>query len=270
VPHTPDQRALDGAVHAAPDGALRIGAAASLASLAADPVVRERFPALALACESRDADRTLGDDLAQRGRCRYLQDGAPCLKNGGTTCFAVDGENRYLAIVEGGPSWIIHPSEAGVALAALDATIEIDGRSGRRTVPATEFFVLPTQRLDGETVLADDEHVAAVHLPASSAHGAQRFTTARDDAGLVLVSLAAVRRRDGDVRLVLGRVSPRPYRVYGSVEEETTAGGLDEDTIEGLAVRAMLDAVPLSENGYKLELAEGLLRDAIRALSVEA
>jgi xanthine dehydrogenase YagS FAD-binding subunit len=82
-----------------------------------------------------------------------------------------------------------------------------------------------------------------------------------------LVSLAAARRTDGEVRLVLGGVAPRPYRVYTSVEEEVMTGGLDEEAIAGLAERAMLDAVPLSRNGYKLDLAQALLRDAIRALA---
>jgi CO/xanthine dehydrogenase FAD-binding subunit len=96
----------------------------------------------------------------------------------------------------------------------------------------------------------------------------QRFAAARnEDTGLVQVSLAAVRRADGEVRLVLGSVSPRPYRVYNSIEEETTTGGLDEETIEGLAERALLDAQPLSQNGFKVELAAALLRDAIRALA---
>jgi xanthine dehydrogenase YagS FAD-binding subunit len=84
-----------------------------------------------------------------------------------------------------------------------------------------------------------------------------------------LVSLAAVKRNDGEVRLVLGGVSPRPYRVYTSVEEEVTSGGLDEETIAGLAERALLDAMPLAKNGYKLELAASLLRDAIRDLATD-
>lgn len=259
----------DDAVQLLPDGALRIDAAASLATLGAHPVLRERYAALALACEHTASAMTLAADLAQRGACPYLQAGAPCLKNGGSECFAIDGDNRHLAIVEGGPSWIIHPSEAAVALVALEATIEIRGATGVRTLPASDFIVLPSERLDRETVLRDDEQVAAVVLPEGSALGVQQHVAVRDDEGRILVSLAATRRRDGDVRLVVGRVSPRPYRIYNSIEEETMAGGLDEETIEGLAVRAMLDAVPLSQNAYKLELAEGLLRDAIRTLSAE-
>ena len=253
-----------------PDGALRIDGSASLALIAADPLLRRQFPSLADACGASPVrDITLAADLAQRGRCLYLQQGAPCRRNGGTECFALDGENRMLAILEGGPSWLVHPSQAGVALVALDASLELLNAARRaRMVAAGDFFVLPTERIDAETLLESDERVATVVIPSESADGIQRFTLVRDEtSGEILVSLAATRRIDGEVRLVLGGVSPRPYRVYNSIEEETTSGGLDEETIEGLAERALLDAEPLSENAYKVDLAAALLRDAIRELA---
>lgn len=259
-----------GPISVLPDGSVRIDASTSLASLATDALLRERFPLLATASVTgATPDVSLADDLAQRGRCPFLQANAPCLKNGGTECFAIEHDNRLLAIIEGGPSWLVHPSQAGVALVALDAQVEIaDASGGTRTVGARDFFLLPTQRLDAETVLTPHDRIVAVHLDADVAFGIQRYDAVLDDSsGAVLASLAAVRRVDGDVRLVLGGVSPRPYRVYNSIEEETTSGGLDEDTIEGLAERALLDAAPLSENGYKVELAAELLRDAIRVLA---
>jgi len=254
------------------DGSLRIAGTTPLAAIADDPLLRERYAALAQAClhpdrPGADASISIGDDLAQRGRCPWLQRDASCLKNGGRTCPAIDGDNRELAILDGGPSWVLHPSDAAAALVALDAMLELSGPGGSRDVTAADFFVLPTERLDRETVLHDGERVQAVRLPAASAGGRQQFIAVRDASGMVLVSLAAARRTDGEVRLVLGSVSPRPYRVYNSIEEETTTGGLDEDTIEGLAERALLDAEPLSQNGFKIELAAGLLRDAIRALA---
>lgn len=263
-------------VAATDDGGLRIGAAVRLADLAAHPIVRERYGALALACEqvATPAIRemaTLGGNLCQRPRCWYFRRNVACRKNGGDSCPAREGENQYLAILEGGPCWMVHPSDPAVALVALDATIEIDGAEGRRDVPAGEFFVLPTERMDRETVLADDELVIGVLLPAAAAGGVQRYVKLmqREAWDFALVSLAAVRRADGEVRLVLGGVSPRPYRIYTSVEEEATSGGLDEETIAGLAERALLDAEPLAKNGYKVELAASLLRDAIRDLAAE-
>jgi xanthine dehydrogenase YagS FAD-binding subunit len=256
------------------DGGLRIGAAVRLADVASDPGVRERYPALAIACEQVGTQAiremaTLGGNLCQRPRCWYFRRNVPCYKNGGERCPAREGESQYLAILDGGPCFIVHPSDPAVALVALGATIEVAGRQGRRDVAADEFFVLPRDRMDRETVLSDDELVIAVRLPADAAGGVQRYVKLmqREAWDFALVSLAAVRRTDGDVRLVLGGVSPRPYRVYTSVEEEATSGGLDEETIAGLADRALLDAEPLAKNGYKLDLAASLLRDAIRAFA---
>ena len=253
---------------------LRIGAATRLADVAAHPLVQANYPALASACEQVGtpairAMATLGGNLLQRPRCWYFRRNIACLKNGGTTCPAKHGENQYLAIVEGGPCWIVHPSDPAVALVALDAVVELAGPSGAREVPIGDFFVLPRERLERETVIADGELVTGIRLPAESAGGVQRYVKLmqRGAWDFALVSIAAVRRTDGDVRLVLGGVSPRPYRVYGSVEEEVTSGGLDEETIAGLAERALLDAEPLSRNGYKVELAASLLRDAIRELA---
>jgi xanthine dehydrogenase YagS FAD-binding subunit len=263
-------------VSQAEGGGLRIGAAVRLADIAEHSLVRERYPALAIACEQVGTPAirsmaTLGGNLCQRPRCWYFRRNVPCLKNGGTTCPAREGENQYLAILEGGPCYIVHPSDPAVALVALDATIEIAGPHGRRDVLAGEFFVLPRERMERETVLADGELVIGVRLPADAAGGVQRYVKLmqREAWDFALVSLASVRRVDGDVRLVLGGVAPRPYRVYTSVEEEATSGGLDEETIAGLAERALLDAEPLAKNGYKLELAASLLRDAIRELAAD-
>jgi xanthine dehydrogenase YagS FAD-binding subunit len=212
---------------------------------------------------------TLGGNLAQRPRCWYFRRNIACLKNGGSTCPARDGENQYLAILEGGPCWIVHPSDPAVALVALDAIIHIESATGARRVAASDFFLLPSDRMDGETVLQDGELIVAVELPAAAAGGLQRYTKLmqRGAWDFALVSLAAVRRSDGEVRLVLGGVAPRPYRIYSSVEEEAMSGGLDEESIVALADRALLDAQPLSKNGYKLDLAASLIRDAIREIA---
>ena len=261
-------------IAAAPDGSLRVGGACRLDDIATHAVVRDSFPLLASACEQVGtpairAMATLAGNLAQRPRCWYFRRNVACHKNGGSTCPAHDGENQYHAILEGGPCWMVHPSDPAVALVALDAAIDIAGPSGTRTVAAEDFFVLPSERMDRETVLLDGELIVAIRLPAVAKGGLQRYAKLmqRDAWDFALVSLAAVRRADGDVRLVLGGVGPRPYRVYTSVEEEAMSGGLDEETIIGLAERALLDAEPLSKNGYKVELAASLLRDAIREIA---
>ena len=256
--------------------ALRIGAACAVADIGGNSVIHRDFPLLARACadwgtDSLRATSTIGGSLAQRPQCSYYRRNVPCLKNGGSACPAHDGDNAHLAILEGSPCWMVHPSDPAVALVALDADIEITSAGGARTVPAADFFVLPIDRMARETVLDDGELITAVHLPAAARGGLQHYARrAHNDSDTFdFVSLAAARRIDGDVRLVLGGVSPRPYRVYTSVEEEAISGGLDEEAIAGLADRALLDAEPLSMNGEKIEVAAALLRDAITVIAAE-
>lgn len=258
------------------DGGMRIGAAARVADVAAHAAVRDRFPVLAEAAASVGtyalrAMGTIGGNLCQRPRCWYYRRDVPCLKNGrGDDCPAKEGENQYHAIVAGGPCWIVHPSDPAVALTALDATVEITGAPGRRRVAIADFYVLPSERLDRETVLGDGEFVSAVEIPPDAADGVQRYykVMQRGAWDFALVSLAAVRRTagDGEVRLVLGGVAPRPYRLYGSIEEDVSVGNLDEADVETLAARALYDAEPLAKNGYKVEVAASLLRRAMRDL----
>jgi xanthine dehydrogenase YagS FAD-binding subunit len=272
------------------DGGLRIGAAARVADIAAHEEIRASFPVLADACDAVGTPAlrnmgTLGGNLCQRPRCWYFRRAIACFKNGGTSCPARDGENQYHAIVDGGPCYIVHPSDPAVALTALDAEVEITGPAGTSTIPITQFFVLPRDRMESETVLRPGEFVSAVVVPPASSIGVSspqtfkpsnlqvprqlyRKIMQRSAWDFALVSIAATKRGgDGAVRIVLGGVAPRPWRVSESVEEDVASGGLDEDSITALAERALYDAEPLSKNGYKLSLAQSLLRDAIRELS---
>jgi len=256
------------------DGTLRIGASARIEHLANHPLIRERYLALAEACSvvATPALRemgTLGGNLCQRPRCWYFRRGVACHKNGGDSCPAREGENQYLAILDGGPCYIVHPSDPAVALAALEAEVEIRSAKGDRIVPIEDFYLLPRERLDHETVLRPGEVVTAVLLPAAASGGVQRYhkLMQREAWDFALVSIAGCRRANGDVRIVLGGVAPRPWRVNSSVEEDVASGGLDEDTIATLAERALYDAEPLSKNGYKVQLAGALLRETIALLS---
>jgi xanthine dehydrogenase YagS FAD-binding subunit len=256
------------------DGTLRIGASARIEHLANHPLVRDRYGVLAQACSvvGTPALRemgTLGGNLCQRPRCWYFRRAVRCHKNGGDSCPAREGENQYLAILDGGPCYIVHPSDPAVALTALEAEVEIRSTKGDRVVPIEDFYVLPRERLDHETILRPGELVTAVLLPAASAGGVQRYEKLmqREAWDFALVSIAGCRRQNGDVRIVLGGVAPRPWRVNSSVEEDVSSGGLDADTIATLAERALLDAEPLSKNGYKLELAAALLRETMAALA---
>jgi xanthine dehydrogenase YagS FAD-binding subunit len=271
-----DLRGVDGgeSIEDVEDGGLRIGGMARLADMASHSTIRERFPMLAEACDAVATPAlrnmaTIGGNLCQRPRCWYLRRGISCYKNGGSDCPAVGGENQYLAILDGGPCYIVHPSDPAVALTALDAVVEVASASGRRRIPISEFYVLPTDRLDGETVLDAGEFITALVVPGESAGGIQHYhkLMQRGAWDFALASIAACKRSNGDVRLVLGGVAPRPWRVNSSVEEDVSSGGLDEDTIATLAERALYDARPLSKNGFKVDLAGSLLRQAMTELA---
>ena len=256
------------------DGSLRIGASARIEHLATHPLIRERYDVLAQACAvvATPALRemgTLGGNLCQRPRCWYFRRGISCHKNGGSSCPAREGENQYLAILDGGPCYIVHPSDPAVALTALEAEVEIRSSKSERVVAIEDFYLLPRERIDHETILRPGEVVTAVLLPAAAAGGVQSYRKLmqREAWDFALASIASCRRPDGDVRIVLGGVAPRPWRVNSSIEEDVSSGGLDDDTIATLAERALYDAEPLSKNGYKVDLAQSLIRDAIRSLA---
>ena len=260
-------------IEALPDGSLRIGAAVRISDMAVHPLIRAGYRCLAEACEVvgtpalRDMG-TIGGNLCQRPRCWYLRQGFSCYKSGGTSCPAKDGENQYHAILDGGPCYIVHPSDPAVALTALDAEVEITASGSSRRLPIADFYVLPSERLDHETVLRVGEFVSAVVIPAVSRSTRQLYTKLmqRGAWDFALVSCAAVRRENGDVRMVLGGVAPRPWRVPESLEEDVAAGGLEEDTIATIAERALYDARPLSGNAYKVKMAETLIRRSIAEL----
>ena len=266
--YIPGGRSIDEQV----DGSFIIGASTRISDIANHSRIREAVPALAQACESvaTPAIRnmaTIGGNLCQRPRCWYFRRKSPCLKNGGTDCPAVAGENQYHAILSGGPCHIVHPSDPAVALMALDATLELSSANGKRMVAIGDFYVLPRQRLDHETILTAGEVVTRILIPAVS-RGPQRYEKLmqRGAWDFALASVAAVRRTDGDVRIVLGGVAPVPWRVGSSIEEDVAAASLDEDTIAILVERALYDARPLSKNGYKVRLAAALLRRTMEEL----
>lgn len=256
------------------DGSCTIGAAVTVAELAAHAAIRAHFPVLAAACASvgtpalRNAG-TIAGNLAQRHHCWYFRRDVGCFKRGGAQCAAVDGEHRYHGIVAAGTCRAVHPSDPAVALEALEAQVEIaSAAAGPRRVSISELYAGAANDPHKEAQLAAGELIVAVHLPAAAAGGAQHWEKVMQRAAwdFALVSCAGVRRADGSVRLVLGGVALAPWRVSDSVEEDVSVGGLDEDSIDALVERAMYDAEPLAANGYKVQLAQAALKRTIQAL----
>ena len=256
------------------DGSLRIGAGTNLDTIANDARIAERFGALALAAAAVGtpalrAMGTIGGNLCQRPRCWYVRSRIPCLKNGGTGCPAKTGENQHHAILGGGPCHAAHPSDVAVALLALDATVITRSAGGSRRLGIDALYANAATNSHAEVALEPGEIIEAIDLPAASAGGRQCFTKLmqRGAWDFALVSLAGIRRADGNVRLALGGVAPMPWRVNPSVEEDVASGELDQDSVDALAERALYDAVPLEMNGYKVQQAAALLKRAMLDLS---
>ena len=268
------------------DGALLLGAGVAIATLAEHPLVRELAPALAAAAAAVGSPAlrnmgTLGGNLAQRQRCWYLRRGVACFKNGGDSCAAYAGEHSYHAIFDTGPCHAVHPSDPAVALDALDATVEIASARAAsnagtsaiqtRTVSIAALYDGASHNRTREVTLADDELITAVCIPAAAQGGVQHWEKLIQRAAFdfALVSCAAVRRGDGTVRISLGGVAAGPWRAPLSVEEDVASGGLDADSIDALAERALYDATPLEGTRYKVTMAQAVLRRAMRALGAE-
>jgi xanthine dehydrogenase YagS FAD-binding subunit len=264
-----------------PDGTLRLGALATLTEVAEHPRVRREFPAIAQAAlsvgsvEIRNVG-TVGGNLCQRPRCWYYRSPLhPCLKKGGDVCYTVMGESKYHAILGGGPSFIVHPSDLAPALAACDARVAIGGPGGRKDVALEDFYVLPSVRLDHETILKPGEIVTEVAVPPSASAG--RGTRSlylkfkeKESFDFALVSVAAALTMDGATctaaRLVLGGVAPIPWRAR-EAEKAVTGRTIDASAAAIAAEAALQGAEPLAHNGYKVPLGKGLVRRALLELA---
>jgi xanthine dehydrogenase YagS FAD-binding subunit len=152
-------------------GSIRIGTSTLLSDIVESDVVQQRAPLLAMAAghvgtvQIRNMG-TIGGNLCQRPRCWYYRNNYPCYKHGGNICFSATGENDFNAILLGGPSFIVHPSDTAPALVALGATARIVDSSGReRTVTMDKFFVTPREDVRRENVLQPNEILVELQVP---------------------------------------------------------------------------------------------------------
>jgi xanthine dehydrogenase YagS FAD-binding subunit len=262
------------------DGGLRIGASVRNADLAAHPVVRRHYPALAQALlagasgQIRNSATTAGN-LLQRTRCVYFQDvTTPCNKREpGSGCPAREGYHRNLAILGGSQHCVAtHPSDLAVALAILDAEVVVLGAGGERRIAFADLNRLPGDEPQRDTTLQHGELITAVELSASELARTSCYRKVRDRASyaFALVSVAvALDVRDGtvrDVRIALGGVAHKPWRA--TVAEDRLRGGPADDDAFRSAAEAELDAAtPLRDNGFKVPMAVNTITATLRRLA---
>jgi len=259
------------------DGGLVIGALTTLAEIAANADLAARFPTLAQAAAAAASPQlrnqgTLGGNLCQRPRCWYYRGEFHCARKGGETCYAAEGENQFHCIFGGEVCFYVHPSDTAPALVALDALVRIAGPAGTRSVPAAEFFVLPSVDVTRETVLRPGELVTEVVLPAPAgeARGTYRKVRARGAWDFALAGAAVTATLAGGrverARVVLSGVAPVPWRVPAA--ERALAGRrLAHDAIAKAASAAASGAQPLAQNAYKVELVRAAVEEALLAIA---
>lgn len=257
---------------------LIVGALVTLQQLADHPDVKRLAPSLAEAAASVGSPQirsqgTVGGNLNQRPRCPYYRHPAVvCFKKGGNTCLAEFGFSKYAAILGGGPSYFVHPSDLAPALLALDATFHLVGKGGARAVPAREYYVLSDVALDTESVRRADEVLVKVTVPRVAAGTRSTYLKfkERESYDFALVAAAVSVRVDGgkvtEATVVLGGVAPKPWR---SPEAEAALVGqpFGPEAWRAAGEAAVRDAAPLEHNGYKVHLVKGVLFRACESLA---
>jgi xanthine dehydrogenase YagS FAD-binding subunit len=260
-----------------PDGGVRIGALVRNSDLAWHPLIQRHYPVLSQALLSGASPQlrnmaTTGGNILQRTRCPYFFDVSfPCNKRSpGSGCPAITGFNRSNAILGGSDHCIAtHPSDLCVALAALNASIHLQGPEGERVIPFTDFHLLPGDTPEKETVLKPGELILSITLPPLPHSARTHYLKVRHRASyeFALASAAVVLMMDNGAiqtgQVALGGVGTKPWRA-GKAEKELQ-GRPSTTLFERVAAIALEGAIPQKHNAFKIELAK---RTLVRALSI--
>ncbi len=253
-----------------------IGAMTTLAELTGHPALKRLYPALIKACSRVGTAQirnvaTLGGNLCQRPRCWYYRSGVRCLKSDGSACPARDGMNEYMAILGGGPCWAPHPSDPAVALAALDARIVVRRKEGKPVAIAVEdFYADSATHPHREVALGAEDIIERVVLSSHFAGARQTYNkvTQRQAFDFALVSVGVVwPKRKRKPSIVLGGVAPKPWRIDPEALPPAPGASTRSKALElwtvNVADQALKGAKPLAQNGYKIDMAKALVREAL-------
>jgi xanthine dehydrogenase YagS FAD-binding subunit len=252
------------------DGGIRIGALTTLTEVANDDLIKKQYSALAQGASEVGSPQirnqgTIGGNLCQKPRCWYYRGEFHCLRKGGDTCYAYDGENQYHCIFGGNHCYIVHPSDTAPALVALDALVRIAGPDGTRLVPPGKFHIPPGIDVQRETILKPNEIITEILLPppAQGLRSSYRKVRARRSWDFALAGVALALRFDGErvtrASVVLSGAAPVPWRSK-EVEEVITGKPINAERAARAAEAAVKNAQPLKGNGYKIPLFRAPLR----------
>ena len=259
-------------------GELRIGALARLADIATSALVIDKAPSLAQSAVWAASPQirnmgTLGGNLGQKVRCWYYRDAdrADCYKRNGSYCYAVFGASDVHAIFDGAACFAVHPSDTAIALSALNARLVVAGPEGQRVVGVDSFFIGPDTDYLREMAIAQDEFITEIQIPAASlgkpnvflkAAPRRSIDFARGSVAAMIIGSPVIQ----SARLSLGAVAPTPHRATDA-ESFLEGKRLERDVIAKAAELSTNGAKPLAANAYKIQLIQGLVRQALTHLA---
>ena len=253
---------------------LRLGALVTLDVLSTHPLIAQHYPGLAQAALGVSSPQirnmgTVGGDLCQRPRCWYFRSGYGLLAMDQGKALVPEGDNRYHAILGNqGPAYFVNPSSLAPILTALQATVRVQGPKSSREVPLAEFFRAPASALEHENVVAGNEIVTEVFIPAPTAGSRQAIYEVRQKEALdwPLAAAAVHVHLAGNTvtaaRIVLGHVAPTPWRAEAA-EQMLVGKTVSEDVATAVGRAAVMGASPLSRNAYKVQLARVAVKRAL-------
>jgi xanthine dehydrogenase YagS FAD-binding subunit len=260
------------------EGGLRIGALTTVTQVAENQAIKERYRALVQGAQEVGSPQlrnqgTIGGNVCQKPRCWYYRGEFHCLRKGGQLCYALGGENQYHGIFgSDGKCCIVHPSDIAPALVAYGSQVRITGPKGNRLVPLENFYVLPRENVEKETVLKQGEVVTHILVPRppKGLRSSYRKVRVRGswDFALAGVALALVFQRDliQSARVVMSGAAPIPWRSK-EVEQVITGKNLNPAIIAEAAQAAVKNAQPLAHNDYKIDLFKAMIQEELTAIS---
>ncbi|MNQ19567.1 4-hydroxybenzoyl-CoA reductase subunit beta [compost metagenome] len=261
-------------------GKTAIGALAKNSQVAEDKAIIEKHPLLAMALSAGASQQirhmaTVGGNMSQRTRCSYFYNtDMPCNKRVPKSgCGAIGGSNRMHAIFGASDSCIaVHPSDMCVALAALDATVLVEGPKGKREIKFTDFHRLPGNTPEKDNTLQNKELITSVEIPNNNFTKNVHYLKVRDRSSyaFALISVAAAldiqNNTINDVRLAMGGVAHKPWRLI-EAEEFLKGKTVSETIFRQAADLAMKGARGYGDNDFKLVLGPNAIVEALTIAS---
>jgi xanthine dehydrogenase YagS FAD-binding subunit len=252
-----------------------IGANVTIAELAANDGIRKTFAGLAEAAADVGSPQirnvaTLGGNLAQHSRCWYYRHrDVRCLKEGGSTCYAREGENKYHSLFSGNPCISPTPSNLAIALAALEATAAVQRAGKVVTLSIQHLYQDAWSNPLAHNSLGLSDLILRVEIPVRQTRSAYLQVSEKHDFDWALVSCSAAARVDGKklsgARVVLGQVAPIPYR-SDDADKFLEGKSLGDGVAAQAADLLLKGATPFEHNAYKVPLAHALIRRTLLKL----